>query len=115
MKGRLWSHVDFLKLWGAQALSLVGSQTTAIALPLIAIHYLGADSFRVGMLASASYLPFLAFGLPAGAWVDRLPRRRLRIFCDTARCLLLLLIPASYLAGILSFPLLFIVALLGRP
>src|SRR5687767_10241734 len=66
---------DFARLWAAQSTSAIGSQFTAVALPLLAALSLGASPMAFGVLAAAAGLPHLLFGLFAGAWVDRLKRR----------------------------------------
>src|SRR5262245_57752155 len=40
--GRLWRDGDFLRFWAASAISDLGSQVSALALPLIAALTLGA-------------------------------------------------------------------------
>ncbi|HZI12476.1 MAG TPA: MFS transporter [Myxococcus sp.] len=105
--GSLWRHGDFLKLWSAYALSLVGSQVTFIALPLTAILLLEATPLQVGILTALGYLPFLFIGLPAGVWVDRLPRRPILIITDFGRALFLLAIPLAYSLDALSLGLLY--------
>jgi MFS family permease len=82
----LWHLADFLKFWGAASVSLAGSAVTLLALPLIAIGPLSATPFEVGVLGGAQFLPFLLIGLPAGAIVDRLARkRRLLVTADGRR------------------------------
>ena len=70
----LWRHGDFLKLWSAETISQVGSQVGGLALPLVAILELDATAFEVAALGTVLFLPFIFFTLPAGVWVDRLPR-----------------------------------------
>jgi MFS family permease len=53
-----------------------------VALPLIAIAVLHASAMGVGVLAALVWLPWLVVGLPAGAWVDRLPRRPILLACN---------------------------------
>lgn len=100
---------DFLKLWGAQTISQIGSQVTLIALPLTAILVLDASAFQVATLGAMETLPFLLFALPAGVWVDRLPRRRLMVVADVARAAALLSIPITYALDALALPQLFAV------
>jgi MFS family permease len=106
----LWRHADFLKLLSAQTVSLLGSQVSMLALPLTAILLLRATPLQVGLLGAAQYLPFLLVGLPAGAWVDRLPRRPVLIVADVGRFVILLSVPITYAAGALSLWLLYPVA-----
>ena len=86
---------DFAKLWAALSVSLMGSQITTLALPLLAALTLRASALEMGVLAAAGQLPFLLFSLPAGAWVDRLPRRPVLIATDVASALLLLSVPLA--------------------
>lgn len=105
----LWAHPDFLKLWGAQTLSTLGSQVTLIALPLTAILVLQASAFEVAALTAMDTLPFLLLALPAGVWIDRLRRRPLMVAADLGRAAALLSIPVAYSFGTLSLPQLFVV------
>ena len=105
----LWRHPDFLKLWGAQTVSTVGTQVTFIALPLTAILVLEASAFEVAALAAMDTLPFLLFALPAGVWIDRLRRRPLMVIADFGRAAALLSIPVAYALDALSLGQLFVV------
>jgi MFS family permease len=97
---------SFLLLWSGQSVSLIGSQVTVVARPLTAALTLGASPWEMGVLAACSRFPYLLFGLPAGVWVDRLPRRPLLIACAAAQTVTLGLIPAAAALGLLSLPLL---------
>src|SRR5256885_2036568 len=55
-------------------------------------------------------VPFLVFGLLAGAWVDRHRRRHVLILADAGRALALGTIPAAYALGVLDLALLYPVA-----
>ena len=98
--GGLWRHRDFLKLWSAETVSQFGSQVGQLALPLVAILVLDASAFEVAALATVEFLPFILFTLPAGVWVDRLPRRPILIIGDFGRAALLATIPIAYLADV---------------
>lgn len=103
LRSSLWRDGDFLRFWGAGSVSLVGDAVTRLALPLIAITVLDASPFEVGLVGGAQFLPFLLVGLPAGAIVDRLARkRRLLVVTDFARALTLASIPAAYAFDLLS-------------
>jgi MFS family permease len=86
---------DFERLWAALSVSLMGTEITALALPLLAALTLEASAFEMGVLAAAGQVPFLLFSLPAGAWVDRLPRRPVLIATDVASAVLLLSVPLA--------------------
>jgi MFS family permease len=95
-EGGLWRHSDFLKLWSAETVSQFGTQFCALALPLSAVIVLHASVFEVAALNVVEFLPFVLVSLPAGVWVDRLPRRPILVVGDVARALLLLSIPIAY-------------------
>src|SRR5690348_10625838 len=113
----MWRHGDFMKLWSAQTISLVGTQVTALALPLTAILYLRASALEVGLLASLQYLPFLLIGLPAGSIVDRLRKLPVLIWTDAGRAVLLLSVPVTAWLGVLHlamlYPIAFVVGVLS--
>jgi MFS family permease len=94
-------HGDFGRFWAAQSTSAIGSQFTAVALPLLAALSLSASPMAFGVLAAAAGLPHLLFGLFAGAWVDRLRRRPVMIGADIARAILLATIPLAAALGAL--------------
>jgi MFS family permease len=95
-EGGLWRHSDFLKLWSAETVSQFGTQISQLALPLAAIDVLHASAFEVATLTTIEFLPFLLVSLPAGVWVDRLPRRPILIAGDLGRAGLLASIPIAY-------------------
>ncbi|MFF0472086.1 MFS transporter [Micromonospora zamorensis] len=93
--GGLLRHRDFRLLWTGQTVSSIGSNVTTVALPLVAVAVLDAGTFQVAVLTAAAWLPWLLIGLPAGAWVDRLPRRPVMVACDLFRALLFLSVPLA--------------------
>jgi MFS family permease len=110
--GALWHHPDFLKMWTGQTISQFGSAISELALPIIAVRLLHASAFEVAALGTVEFLPFLLFTLPAGVWVDRLPRRAVLIVGDVGRGLLLSSVPIVYLTGHLQLAQLFVVGFL---
>jgi MFS family permease len=66
---------------------------------VIVLH---ASVFEVAALNVVEFLPFVLVSLPAGVWVDRLPRRPILVVGDVARALLLLSIPIAYAFGSLT-------------
>lgn len=103
---------DFRRLWLATSVSELGTQVSQLAIPLAAISLLHATAVEVGVLAAAGYLPLALFGLPAGAWVDRMHRRRVLMAADLSRAAVLASIPVAHAFGRLSIAQLWIVALL---
>jgi MFS family permease len=109
----LWRHRNFMLLWSGQTISEMGSAVTALALPLTAVVVLKASTLQVGLLTAASYLAFALIALPAGAVVDRLPKRRIMIWCDLARLVLIGSIPVAAGLGVLALWQLYLVAVLA--
>lgn len=103
----LWQNSDFLKLWGSQIISTVGSKITFLALPLVATVTLQATALQMGYLSAIGSLPGLLLGLFAGVWIDREKRRPLLIAADIGRGLLLLVIPVAAYFGYLNMLLLY--------
>jgi MFS family permease len=99
-----------MSLWSAQTVSQVGSQVTLLALPLTAILVLRATAFQVGLLGTMEFAPFILVGLPAGVWVDRLPRRPILIAGDLGRAVALASIPIAYEFDLLRIGQLYAVA-----
>ncbi|MFL5770771.1 MAG: MFS transporter [Chloroflexota bacterium] len=109
MHPTLWRHADFMKLWTGQTVSRLGSVVTRTAIPLVAILLLGAGPTEMALLVVAVSLAVLLVGFLAGAWVDRLRRRPLLIASDVIRALILLSIPVTYFAGVLTMAQLYLV------
>ncbi|ONI85181.1 hypothetical protein ALI22I_31295 [Saccharothrix sp. ALI-22-I] len=97
-------------LWSGQSVSLIGSQVTVVAVPLVAALTLGAGAWEIGVVAACGRLPYLVFGLPAGVWVDRLPRRVVAGVCAVGQAVSLGVVPAAAAVGVLSVGLLAVVA-----
>jgi MFS family permease len=110
--GLLRRHRAFRGYWLGQSLSFVGTQVTAVALPLVAALTLSAGPGQVGAIATAGMLPNLLFSLLAGHWVEGREHRRIMIPADIARAVLLAVIPVAALGDWLSIPVLVIVAFL---
>ena len=69
----------FTALLGAAAGTHAADQLALATLPLTATLVLGAGPDVLGLLVAAQSAAWLLVSLPAGAWVDRLPRRQLLI------------------------------------
>jgi MFS family permease len=79
--------------------------------PLTAVVVLHATTFQVGLLSSASTVAFALIALPAGAIVDRRAKRRLTIWCDLARMLIIGSVPLAAALGVLTMGQLYAVAI----
>ena len=97
-------------MWGGQSISLVGTQISYLAVPLVAALVLDASPEQMGVLAALQYLPWFLLGLPAGVWVDRWPKRVLLIVTDAGRAVAIATIPVAYALGHLGLTQLFAVS-----
>jgi MFS family permease len=104
---------NFRLLWTGETVSTAGNAMATVGVPLLAVTVLHASTFAVAALTAAAYLPWLVIGLPAGAWVDRLPARPLMVTCDVISALLYASLPVAAWTGTLSTPLVVAVALLA--
>jgi MFS family permease len=102
---------DFAKFWVGQTISNLGSSVTVFALPLLVFKLTGSP-LNLGVTMATEFIPYLLFGLVIGAWVDRLDRKRLMIWTDIARALLIAVIPVLADAGELSVGWIYAVAFL---
>ncbi|MEU6221900.1 MFS transporter [Streptomyces sp. NPDC047022] len=102
---------QFMLLFGAESISVAGSQIGVVALPLVAILTMRAGAFEVGLLSAAQTAAFVLIGLPAGVWVDRMRRRPVLITADLVRAALLLSIPVAAWLDVLTLVQLYAVAL----
>ncbi len=109
-RGGLWCHRDFRRLWIGDSLSQVGTTISALAIPLVAITVVHARTFQVGLLTAFETLGFLLVGLPAGAWVDRMRRRRVLIVNDLIRAVVLASVPLAAWVGQVTMVQLYLVA-----
>jgi MFS family permease len=75
---------DFTLLQLGQALSTLGSQTSAIAYPLLVLALTHSPA-QAGLVGFARLIPYPLFVLAAGVVVDRLDRRRVMIVSDLVR------------------------------
>ncbi|MFD4371345.1 MFS transporter [Streptomyces sp. NPDC058527] len=82
--------------------SKLGTSVTSVLLPLVAVTTLHASPFVMGVLTAAPWLPWLVIGLPAGAWVDRLPARRVMLVCNAVSVAVFVSVPATWWLGVLT-------------
>jgi predicted MFS family arabinose efflux permease len=93
---------DFRLLWTGETASRFGSSVTGLAVPLVAVQTLHASTFTVAVVAASAWLPWLVIGLPAGALVDRWPRRWIMLGCDAVSIAVLVSVPVAAWLGTLT-------------
>jgi MFS family permease len=104
---------DYRLLWLGQTLSLIGSQSSWVAYPLLVLALTGSAT-KAGIVSFASWIPYVLFQLPAGALVDRLDRKRTMIACDALRAAALSSVAVALPLGVLTFVQLVVVAFVER-
>ncbi|MBV8256611.1 MAG: MFS transporter [Actinobacteria bacterium] len=100
---------NFLLLQSGQVLSTIGSESCALAYPLLVLAVTHSPA-QAGIVGFSRVLPWALFGLVAGLVVDRVPRKRLMIVCDTGRMLAAASIVVALALGSLTFPQIALVA-----
>jgi MFS family permease len=98
---KLHSRSDFGKFWIGQTISTLGSSFTTFALPLL-IFKLTGSPLNLALTLTFTVLPYLLFGLVIGAWVDRVNRKRLMVWSDLGRALVVASIPLASVTSLLS-------------
>nr|WP_297429472.1 MFS transporter [uncultured Actinotalea sp.] len=99
-------HRNFRQLWVGDAFGQFGAQLTGLVLPIFAVTALNATPWQMGALTAAETAAFLLIGLPAGAWVDRMRKRRTLIVADLVRATALAVVVVAAATGTASIPLL---------
>jgi hypothetical protein len=107
----LLGYPAYVRFWLADAVSMVGSSVTGLALQVLAVVTLQATGTEVGLLNAARWLPYLLFGLLAGAVVDRCRRQPILVGADLARAVVLGVIPLCAALDVLTLPVLIAVVL----
>jgi MFS family permease len=86
----LWRNRDYLFLVSGQAISSMGTEVSDLAYILLVLALTGSPA-QVGFVGALEVAPVLILSMPAGALIDRWDRRRVMIFCDIARALIVLI------------------------
>lgn len=82
----------FTFLWAGQLISAMGSSLTLLAASVLIYRETGS-ALSVGLMLIATSGPTIVVGLFAGVFVDRSDRKRILIFSDILRAILIFLIP----------------------
>ena len=93
---------DFVLLQTGQLLSSVGSESTAIAYPLLTLALTHSPA-KAGLVAFARVLPFALFGLLAGVAADRVDRKLVMIAADALRAVVVALLAIAIVLDRIAF------------
>ncbi|CAL9573107.1 hypothetical protein SUDANB121_04908 [Nocardiopsis dassonvillei] len=100
-------------LWAGYAASAAGTWLGFGAFSLIAVTVLGAGPAQVSALAAVGPVVGALAAVPLGPWVDRRRKRPVMVGADAVRCAALLTVPAAHFAGLLTYPQLVAVSVVG--
>jgi MFS family permease len=100
-----------IPLLAATGITVTGDGAFLAAAPLLAAS-LTRDPVQVSWVTAAAYIPWLLFGLPAGALVDRWSRKRVMVLADLFRAVVLAVLVALLVTGFAGLPVLVVVVLL---
>lgn len=96
----LWNW-DFRKWFAGRTISTLGTEATAIAIPVLIFQQTGSPALT-GLVSAVIVLPYLVFGLIAGGVADRMNRSGLMVASDLVGAMALVSIPIAHLAGLHS-------------
>ncbi|WP_305787982.1 MFS transporter [Symbioplanes lichenis] len=100
---------DFVRLWLSQALSATGSRVSYLVYPLLILAISGSTA-AAGAVAGTAALVEIVVRIPAGPLLDRLDRRKLMLWTESARVAAMVVAAVAAALGWISVPLIFAVA-----
>ena len=98
-------------LWGAYAVSAVGTWLAFDSFSLIAVIVLHAGATEVAVLSAAGLAVGAAVATPLGPWMEFRRKRPVMMSMDLVRCGVLLTIPVAFALGALTFVQLLVVSI----
>jgi len=100
-----------MRLWMGETVEWFGGQITALALPTVAILFLNAGPFEMGLLGALNTIAYPILGLFVGVLADRWRRRPMMVWANIGQVIALGSIPLGFMFRMLSLNQLFAVAL----
>lgn len=98
---RLLSDPDIFRYVAARIVSLTGSAVTFIAMPVLIYGITGSATWT-SLVIVAEAVPYLLFGLWAGALADHADRRRIMVGADLLAAAALATVPVAYWLDVLT-------------
>lgn len=105
---RVLGNAALTRLLFGEFVSSIGDWLYLVALLVLVWDATGGDTVALGLIGAARILPYVLLSIPAGIAADRFDRRRILLFTDIVRGLLMLVIAA---AVYLDLDILFIIVL----
>ena len=107
--GRLRDDREFARFWLARMVTLAGTSVSMVALPVL-VYALSRSPLTTALVAALEALPYLLFGLLAGALADRWERKRVMVVTDLLNAAALASLPLAHAFGALTVPHVLVVA-----
>jgi MFS family permease len=106
---RALRHRNFRLFFGGQSISLIGTWMTRIATAWL-VYRLTGSAMLLGTVSFAGQIPTFIVAPFAGVWIDRLNRRQVLVWTQTASMLQSLALAALTLSGHITIPLILILS-----
>src|SRR5579864_2873387 len=106
----IWRNWQFLVLWSGQTISIMGTQVSTLAIPLLVLALTGSPA-QAGIVGALRLVPYLVLSFPAGVLVDRWNRKWVMMVADTIRGLALSSLPLAFFLGHLTIVQVYLAAL----
>ncbi|MFN8169440.1 MAG: MFS transporter [Candidatus Nanopelagicales bacterium] len=97
----LWADRDWRRYWTSRVVSYAGGTIIFVAAPIL-VYSLTGSALLTGVTTATEGLPYLLFGLVAGALSDRVDRQRLMVRCDLLNAAVLATVPLAAALGHLT-------------
>ena len=94
----LWADANWRRYWLSRVISYVGGTITYVAAPIL-VYSLSHSALLTGVTTATEGLPYLMFGLYAGAIADRIDRRRMMVSSDFINAFVLATVPIAAMLG----------------
>jgi predicted MFS family arabinose efflux permease len=94
---------DFTLLWTGHTISILGSQISATAYPLLVLALTGSAA-AAGVVGFFAWIPYALFAVPTGWIIDRFDRRRLMIVAETGRGVAIASLVLAFALDALTLP-----------
>jgi MFS family permease len=110
---RALRHRDFRLLWWGLAVSAIGTWMQIVALSLLVLKLTNGSAFALGTVSLVQALSFFLFALVGGSVADRIDKRRLLLFTQSASAGLAVLLGVLTWSGHIQFWMILIIAFLN--
>ncbi len=95
-------HRDFRIYWFGMCVSLIGTWMQNIAQPWLA-YSLTDSPFLLSLVGALQFTPMLLFSLFAGTWIDRIPKKTILLFTQSASLVITLAFALLNTLGVIRY------------